>query len=115
MPVHKMVTIDGVRVRAEDEARYRARTGAQEPAVIGMRQADPEEKPDPAAPEPDPSPTPQQDPEEPGPLFDPSAHGVPEVLAYLETADATERARVLDAEAAGKGRKTIAEKGNPTT
>ncbi|NJQ14221.1 hypothetical protein [Streptomyces bohaiensis] len=26
-PVHKMITIDGVRVRPEDEARYRARRG----------------------------------------------------------------------------------------
>lgn len=43
----------------------------------------------------------------PEPLFDPSEHDVPTVLAHLETADETEDARVRAAERAGKNRKTI--------
>ncbi|ADH92282.1 trigger factor [Arcanobacterium haemolyticum] len=39
--------------------------------------------------------------------FDPSAHKVDEVIAYIESADDAEKARVLDAEKAGKARKTI--------
>lgn len=39
--------------------------------------------------------------------FDPSAHKVDEVIAYLEAADDAEKARVLEAEKAGKARKTI--------
>lgn len=39
--------------------------------------------------------------------FDPSAHTVEEVLAHLDTADADEAARVLDAEEAGKNRATV--------
>lgn len=82
MPVHKMVTIDGIRVRAEDEARYRARTGASAgPLTRALA--------------------------EPEPLFDPSEHDAPAVLEHLATADETETARVLAAEAAGKNRKTI--------
>lgn len=82
MPVHKMVTIDGIRVRAEDEARYRARTGASAGPLTRAL----------AVPE---------------PLFDPSEHDAPAVLAHLADADETETARVLAAEAAGKNRKTI--------
>lgn len=40
-------------------------------------------------------------------VFDPSAHTVSEVNAYLETVDEAERARVLEAERAGKARKGI--------
>lgn len=40
-------------------------------------------------------------------LFDPSKATVDEVKDYLDGADATERERVLAAEEAGKGRKTI--------
>ncbi|USR79908.1 trigger factor [Arcanobacterium pinnipediorum] len=39
--------------------------------------------------------------------FDPSAHKVDEVVAYLESADEAEKVRVLEAEKAGKARKTI--------
>ncbi|MEV4457017.1 hypothetical protein [Microbispora sp. NPDC049633] len=37
--------------------------------------------------------------------FDPADHDVPQVLAYLEGADAEEAARVLDAEAADNGKR----------
>lgn len=40
-------------------------------------------------------------------LFDPSEHTVLEVNEYLNTADPAERARVLEAERAGKARKGI--------
>lgn len=39
--------------------------------------------------------------------FDPAAHGVDVVLAYLDTAGPYERARVLVAERAGKARVTV--------
>lgn len=39
--------------------------------------------------------------------FDPSAHTIDEVLAYVETADEAEKARVTEAEKAGKARKTL--------
>ncbi|MDO5026155.1 MAG: trigger factor [Trueperella sp.] len=39
--------------------------------------------------------------------FDPSAHKVDEVIAYVESADEAEKQRVLAAEKAGKARKTI--------
>lgn len=42
-------------------------------------------------------------------LYDPGAHRVAEVSAYLASADPAERARVIEAEAAGKARKTITE------
>lgn len=42
-------------------------------------------------------------------LYDPGAHTVAEVSAYLASADDAERARVIEAEAAGKARKTITE------
>ena len=41
------------------------------------------------------------------PAFDPTDHTVSEVLAYLERADVPERARVIDAERAGRARVTI--------
>lgn len=50
-------------------------------------------------------------PQEPPAPFDPAEHGVDEVLAYLADADEGEQARVLAAEADGKNRKTITEKG----
>lgn len=39
--------------------------------------------------------------------FNPSEHDVPDTLFYLEGADVAEAERVLDAEAAGKARKTL--------
>ncbi|WP_155054585.1 hypothetical protein [Streptomyces blattellae] len=55
---------------------------------------------------PEPSP-----PDSPAPelaeAFDPAAHKVDQVLAYLATADETEVVRVLDAEATGKKRTSI--------
>jgi hypothetical protein len=94
MPEHKMVTIDGIRVRAEDEARYRARMGAGADAgPLTRAQADPA----------------TQNPQEPGPgdEFDPAEHTVVQVVAYLAQADEQETARVLDAEAAGEKRKGL--------
>lgn len=41
--------------------------------------------------------------------YDPAPHKVAEVVAYLVSADPAERARVIEAEAAGKARKTITE------
>jgi hypothetical protein len=111
MPVHKMTTIDGVRYRPEDAARLmhareRAQAGAPEPAaVLGMRQADPPRTSQPPA---------GDAGTQPEPVFDPGAHTVAEVLMHLDSADATETARVLAAEAAGKARKTVLEKGAPT-
>ncbi|MFE7624631.1 hypothetical protein [Streptomyces sp. NPDC057509] len=86
MPDHKMLTVDGVRYRPEDVARARAREGAG--GVLGMGQADPQA---------------------PAEVFDPAAHDVTAVLAYLADADEEETTRVLAAEAAGKARKTILE------
>lgn len=40
-------------------------------------------------------------------LFDPGAHSVAEVHAYLDTADEAEQVRVQEKEAAGKARKGI--------
>lgn len=42
---------------------------------------------------------------EPEGPFDPSAHDMPTVLAYLDQADAVEAERVLDAEASDGGKK----------
>lgn len=42
--------------------------------------------------------------------FNPDDKNLDEVLAHLEKADADERERVLNAELAGKGRKTVLEK-----
>ncbi|WP_086746198.1 hypothetical protein [Streptomyces scabiei] len=114
MPAHKMVTIDGIRVRAEDEDRYRARTGAgagpltralAEPAK-SEEPVDADESAESDAPE---EAVESEESEEPASqqLFDPSEHDAPSVLAHLATADETESARVLAAEAAGKNRKTI--------
>lgn len=41
------------------------------------------------------------------PVFDPADHTVAEVNAYLAGADEAERARVLDAEQAGKDRQSV--------
>lgn len=43
--------------------------------------------------------------------FDPSEHSVEEVLAYLDHVDRDVAARVIEAEQAGKARKTILQKG----
>lgn len=95
MPTHKMVSIDGIRVRAEDEERYRARTGAPAAAApLTRAQAH--------------LPGDQQPPAS-GP-FDPGAHDLPVVNAYLAEADEAETARVLDAEADGKKRKTLVDR-----
>lgn len=51
-------------------------------------------------------------PTEPPEVFDPAAHNVGDVLAYLTDADEDERARVLAAEAAGEARATILKKGS---
>ncbi|NJP42276.1 hypothetical protein [Actinacidiphila epipremni] len=74
MPEHKMLTINGVRVRTEDAHRYR-------PAAV----------PEPA-------------PAAPAVPFDPASANADQVLTYLGTVGAAEAARVLDAEAAGKNR-----------
>lgn len=67
------------------------------------------------APEPDPEPAAPADPE-PGPAadtdgpFDPGAHNMPDVLAYLQGLgddDGAEYERVIAAEKAGKNRKGI--------
>ncbi|MFE5159646.1 hypothetical protein ACFRNT_14220 [Streptomyces sp. NPDC056697] len=89
MPTHKMVTIDGVRVRPEDVDRYRARTSAGGDAgPLTRAHADPGTRQEP---------------------FDPGAAAVEAVLAHLAGADEAETARVLDAEAAGKNRKSLVE------
>lgn len=41
--------------------------------------------------------------------YDPAEHTVAEVVTYLASADQAERTRVIEAEAAGKARKTITE------
>ncbi|MFF2651475.1 hypothetical protein [Streptomyces sp. NPDC058045] len=95
MPEHKMITIDGIRVRVEDEARYRARvsppagTGAQA-APLTSAQADPR----------------VQDPDG----FNPADHTVLQVVAHLAEADEEETTRVLDAEADGERRKGLLER-----
>lgn len=50
-------------------------------------------------------------PDDPAP-FDPAEHDVDTVLVHLAAADETEQARVLAAEASGKARKTILQKGS---
>ncbi|MEV6124851.1 hypothetical protein AB0M23_30825 [Streptomyces sp. NPDC052077] len=102
MPEHKMLTIDGIRVRAEDAARYRARAGGsaggdgQAPPLTAA-QADPR----PPASDPDPG---------DGGGFDPAARTVLQVIAHLAEADVEETARVLDAEARGDARKGLLER-----
>ncbi|MFE5662453.1 hypothetical protein ACFQ7W_00785 [Streptomyces niveus] len=87
MPEHKMVTIDGVRVRPEDVAAHRARVraGAATGALTAAH-ADPRKT---------------EGPDDPG-LFDPAAHDLLGVMAHLAESDEAETARVLDAEAAAK-------------
>ncbi|MBP5931909.1 hypothetical protein F3K39_28665 [Streptomyces sp. LBUM 1479] len=113
MPNHKMVTIDGIRVRAEDEDRYRARTGAGA-GPLTRALAEPPKTDAPQEPEEPEEPEDAGEPEEPTPqaVFDPSQHDAPSVLEYLAEADEAETARVLAAEAAGKNRKTIMGKDN---
>ncbi|MGW0865747.1 hypothetical protein [Streptomyces sp. NPDC002611] len=97
MPTHKMVTIDGIRVRAEDEARYRARTGGGAAAgPLTRAQADPR--------------TQQEQETGPGDGFDPAEHTVLQVIAHLAEADEEETARVLDAEGEGEKRKGLIER-----
>ena len=97
MPEHKMITIDGIRVRAEDEKRYRARVsppaGGQAPPLTAA-QADPRTQ----------APEGQED------GFDPAEHTVLQVIAHLAEADEAETARVLDAEAEGEKRKGLLER-----
>lgn len=50
----------------------------------------------------------EQQETEVNPTFDPADHKVEDVNAYLAAADENERQRVLDAEAKGKDRKTVA-------
>ncbi|MGY0023749.1 hypothetical protein ACVHNB_32870 [Streptomyces sp. YJ-C3] len=54
-----------------------------------------------------------QRPEQGDEPFDPAEHDAPEVIAYLDAHadDEDEVARVLDAEKAGKARKTVLQKG----
>ncbi|MFJ2514692.1 hypothetical protein ACIQJX_35020 [Streptomyces griseoviridis] len=97
MPEHKMITIDGIRVRSDEAARYRARTapapeGGQAPPLTAA-QADPRAA---AAADPD--------------AFDPAEHTVLQVIAYLADADEGETRRVLDAEASGEKRKGLTER-----
>ncbi|MFJ3826234.1 hypothetical protein [Streptomyces nodosus] len=96
MPDHKMVVIDGIRVRAEDVARYRRRTGGDAPAgPLTQAHADPR---------------PQEKQEPDGDLFDPSEYTVLQVIAHLAEADEQETARILDAEAQGEKRKGLLER-----
>lgn len=72
----------------------------------GYSMSDEEYLPEPVAPDDGQEP----DGDEPVP-FDPTAHTVAEVLAYLSSSDEDERARVLAAEEAGEARATILKKG----
>ncbi|MFH9692640.1 hypothetical protein [Streptomyces globisporus] len=99
MPEHKMITIDGVRVRADEAARYRARTA---PAAGGQAPPLTQAQADPRAQEKD------DDPEGGG--FDPAEHTVLQVIAHLAEADEDETARVLDSEATGEKRKGLLER-----
>lgn len=85
MPEHKMVTIDGVRYRAED-AQRRGLEPAAGPLTAKLADPGPEDD-----------------------AFDPSSGDVAAVLAHLAEADEAEVVRVLDAEAAGKARKSLVE------
>ncbi|MFJ9427596.1 hypothetical protein [Streptomyces sp. NPDC101249] len=100
MPEHKMITIDGIRVRADEAARYLARTapapapeGGQAPPLTAA-QADPRAHER------------AQDPD----AFDPGEHTVLQVIAHLAEADEGETLRVLDAEASGEKRKGLLER-----
>ncbi|MEU9199014.1 hypothetical protein [Streptomyces sp. NPDC048332] len=98
MPEHKMITIDGIRVRADEAARYRARTA---PAAGGQAPPLTQAQADPRTQEKD-----QGDPD----TFDPAEHTVLQVMAHLAEADEDETARVLDAEAQGEQRKGLLER-----
>jgi hypothetical protein len=50
-----------------------------------------------------------------GKPYDPAAHSVPQVRAYLARADDAERTRVLDAERAGKARRGVLGDDQPPT
>jgi len=96
-PEHKMITIDGIRVRAEDEAHFRAHRRAGESGTAGpltSAAADPR----------------TSDQDTPDGAFDPASASVEQVVEYLAGADETETARVLDAEASGKARKSLLER-----
>lgn len=97
MPEHKMITINGIRVRADEADRYQARTappaeGQAPPLTAAQAQPRAQESKDPEA-------------------FDPAEYTVLQVIAHLAEADATETARVLDAEAGGEKRKSLLERG----
>ncbi|MBL3670805.1 hypothetical protein JL475_33580 [Streptomyces sp. M2CJ-2] len=98
MPEHKMIIIKGIRVRAEDEGRYRARTGGSA-GPLTRAQADPRQQ----------EPQGEQEPAEQG-GFDPAEHTVLQVIAHLAEADEEETARVLDIEAQGEKRKGLLER-----
>ncbi|MFD7319232.1 hypothetical protein [Streptomyces sp. NPDC059883] len=93
MPEHKMITIDGVRVRPEDVAAYRARTGAGAGPLTtahAQQRKIPETETDP---------------------FDPAGHDLLGVMAHLAEADEAETVRVLDVEAASsKPRKGLVDR-----
>jgi uncharacterized phage protein gp47/JayE len=96
-----MITIDGIRVRSEDEARYRARTGATadtggQAEPLTAAQADPR--------------TQETTGGDGDGGFDPAEHTVLQVVAHLADADEAETARVLDAEAEGEKRKSLLER-----
>ncbi|MER7967781.1 hypothetical protein ABTX35_01990 [Streptomyces sp. NPDC096080] len=100
MPEHKMITIDGIRVRADEAARYLARAtpapeGGQAPPLTAA-QADPRAHERAQDPDPD--------------AFDPGEHTVLQVIAHLAEADEGETLRVLDAEASGEKRKGLLER-----
>lgn len=100
MPEHKMITIDGIRVRADEADRYRSRTAPADPGgqapPLTAAQADPRTQG-------------KQEPEGDG-GFDPAEHTVLQVIAYLAEADEEETARVLDVEAEGEKRKGLLER-----
>ncbi|MFE9920462.1 hypothetical protein ACFYQA_02410 [Streptomyces sp. NPDC005774] len=96
MPEHKMITIDGIRVRAEDAARYRARTA---PPACGQAPPLTQAQADPRT---------QGKQEQDG--FDPAEHTVLQVIAHLAETDEDETARVLDIEAQGEKRKSLLER-----
>jgi hypothetical protein len=100
MPEHKMITINGVRVRAEDETRYRRRrtvvSEGGQAAPLTRAQAKPKQDQEPQGAD--------------GGGFDPSEHTVLQVIAHLAEADMEETARVLDVEAAADARKGLLER-----
>ncbi|MFJ2182981.1 hypothetical protein ACIOJG_20405 [Streptomyces anulatus] len=101
MPEHKMVTIDGVRYRAEDAGRARSRAGAQAGALTVADAHLPGSSKDT-------DPGDQGDGDVGG--FDPAEHTILQVMAHLAEADEDETARVLDLEAKAEGRKGLTER-----